>query len=248
MGPSLSGAGLPADRCLADPRLELYNSSGQLIATNDNWRSDQAQEIINSGAPPSNDLEAAAVVSLSDAGYTVVVRGANGGTGLGIVEVFDLDPLDPINQARSGRQVNISTRGQVGTDDGLLIGGFIVNGDAGQGVVVRAIGPDLIAMGVPGALSDPILELRDGSGTLMASNDDWRDAQEQEIQQSALAPNDTRDSAILVALIPGNYTALVRGKNNATGVTLVECTPWGNRLFFWPAYISSAAFCLPTAI
>ena len=222
LGPSLSGAGLPPERCLADPYLEVYNTSGDLIATNDNWRSDQAQEIIDSGAPPSNDLEAAAVVFLSDAGYTVQVRGANGATGLGIVEVFDIDPLDPINQPGSGRLVNISTRGHVGAGDDLLIGGFIINGDAGESVVVRAIGPDLIAMGVPGALSDPTLELRDASGTLMGFNDGWRDAQEQEIQQTGLAPNDNRDSAILVALIPGNYTAIVRGRDNTAGVTLVE--------------------------
>jgi hypothetical protein len=222
LGPSLSGAGLPADRCLADPRLELYNSSGQLIATNDNWRSNQAQEIIDTGAPPSNDLEAAAVVSLSDAGYTVVVRGSNGGTGLGIVEVFDLDPLDPINQPKSGRLVNISTRGHVSGGDDVLIGGLIVNGDAGQPVVVRAMGPDLAAVGVPDALSDPTLELRDASGTLLVFNDNWRDAQEQEIQSTPFAPNDNLDSTVVTSLVPGNYTAIVRGKDTATGIALVE--------------------------
>jgi hypothetical protein len=222
LGPSLSGAGLPLEGCLADPYLEVYDSTGTLIAQNDNWRSDQAQEIIDSGAPPSNDLESAVVVTLSDASYTVKVRGANGETGLGIVEVFDIDPLDPVNRPGSGRLVNISTRGHVGTGDDLLIGGFIVRGDAGQGVVVRATGPDLTGVGVSGALSDPTLELRDASGTLMAFNDNWRDAQEQEIQQTAFAPNDNRDSAILVALIPGNYTAIVRGRDNTTGIALVE--------------------------
>lgn len=222
LGPSLRDGGLPADRCLADPQLELYNSSGQLIAANDNWRSDQAQEIIATGAPPSNDLEAAAVVVLSDAGYTVQVRGANGATGLGIVEVFDLDPLDPVNQPDSGRLVNISTRGHVSGGDDLLIGGLIVRGDAGQTVVVRAMGPDLTAIGVPDALSDPTLELRDASGTLLAFNDDWRDAQEQEIQATPFAPNDNRDSTILTALIPGHYTAIVRGGDSATGIALVE--------------------------
>jgi hypothetical protein len=200
----------------------VYNSSGELIAANDNWRSDQAQEIIDTGAPPSNDLEAAAVVVLNDAGYTVQVRGANGATGLGIVEVFDLDPLDPINQPGSGRLVNISTRGHVGTNDDVLIGGFIVNGDAGESVVVRAVGPDLAAVGVPDALTDPTLELRDASGTLLASNDNWRDAQEEEIQESPFAPNDNLDAAILTDLIPGNYTAIVGGKDNASGIALVE--------------------------
>lgn len=148
LGPSLSAAGLPADGCLADPYLEVRNSSGELIASNDDWRSDQAQEIIDSGAPPSNNSEAAVVVTLSDAGYTAQVRGANGATGLGIVEVFDLDPLDPINGPRSGRLVNISTRGRTGGGDDLLIGGFIVRGDTGQRVIVRAIGPDLTGLGI----------------------------------------------------------------------------------------------------
>ena len=222
LGPSMSGAGVPPERCIADPYLELYNSSGQLIATNDNWRSDQAQEIIGTGAAPSNDFEAAALVTLGDAGYTVQVRGANGSAGLGIVEVFDLDPLDPINQPNSGRLMNISTRGYVSGGDDLMIGGLIVNGDAGQPVVVRAIGPDLTAVGVPGALSDPTLELRDASGTLMAFNDNWRDAQEEELQETAFAPNDNRDSAVRAALVPGNYTAIVRGGNNTAGVALIE--------------------------
>jgi hypothetical protein len=222
LGPSLIAAGLPPNGCLADPYLEVYNSSGELIAANDNWRSDQAQEIIDTGAPPSNDLEAAAVVVLSDAGYTVQVRGANGATGLGIVEVFDLDPLDPINQPGSGRLVNISTRGHVGTNDDVLIGGFIVNGDAGESVVIRGVGPDLAAVGVPDALTDPTLELRDASGTLLASNDNWRDAQEEEIQGSPFAPNDNLDATILTDLIPGNYTAIVEGKDNASGIALVE--------------------------
>ncbi len=134
LGPSLRGARMPTERCVSDPYLEIYNSAGRLIAANDNWRSDQEQEILDTGIPPSNDLEAAIVVTLSDASYTAQVRGANGTTGLGLVEVFDLDPLDPINRPGSGRLVNISTRGHVGVGDDLLIGGFIIRGDAGQTV------------------------------------------------------------------------------------------------------------------
>src|ERR1043166_435854 len=227
LGPSLIAAGLPANGCLADPYLEVRDGSGQLIAANDNWRSDQAQEIIDTGAPPSNDLEAAAVVVVSDAGYTVQGRGANGGTCLGIVEVFDLDPMDPINAPDSGRLANISTRGHAGANDDVLIGGFIVNGDAAESVVIRAIGPDLLAVGVPGALSDPTLELRDASGTLLALNDDWRETQEQELEQTSLGPNDNRDSAIFAALIPGHYTAIVRGRENAAGIALIEVVALG---------------------
>ncbi|MEO8438885.1 MAG: hypothetical protein ABI540_01565 [Spartobacteria bacterium] len=150
------------------------------------------------------------------------VRGADESTGTGVVEVYDLDPLDPFGEPPSGRLVNISARGLVGTGDDILIGGLIVRGDAGQNVLIRAIGPDLSALQIPNALFDPALELRDGSGTLLASNDDWRDDQEAEITATGLAPNDDRDSAVIFALIPGSYTAIVRGAAESGGVALVE--------------------------
>ena len=149
------------------------------------------------------------------------VRGADGGTGLGIVELYDLDSLDPMEQPPSGRLVNISTRGLIGADDDVLIGGLIVRGDDGEHVLVRAIGPDLLGQ-VPNALEDPTLELRDASGTLLASNDNWRDEQEAEITATGIAPNDDRDSAVLAALIPGSYTAIVRGAGETSGLALVE--------------------------
>ncbi len=220
LGPSLNIGGR-----LSDPLIEVYDSNGALLAANDNWKSNQEMLIAQTGAAPSNDLEAALHMTLPDGPYTVHVRGPNGETGLGIVEVFDLDPLDPLTQQgvqASGRLVNISTRGRVGMSDDVLIGGFIVNGDVGQSVVIRAIGPDLTALQVPGALENPTLELRDASGTLLAFNDDWRDSQEAEIAQTPFAPNDDRDSAISTTLIPSHYTAIVRGRNNATGVALVE--------------------------
>jgi hypothetical protein len=163
-------------------------------------------------------VESAIVISLNAGSYTAQVRGANGGTGTGVVEVYDLGnfPSD------TGRLVNISTRGLVGADDNVLIGGFIVRGDNAERVIIRAIGPDLTAIGVPGALQDPTLELRDTSGTLLGSNDDWRDAQEQEIKDTQIPPNDNRDSAIVASLAPGFYTAIVRGKEGATGLALVE--------------------------
>jgi hypothetical protein len=163
-------------------------------------------------------VESAIVISLAAGSYTAQVRGVDGGTGTGIVEVYDLGdfPSDP------GRLVNISTRGLVGVNDDALIGGFIVRGSNAEPVIIRAIGPDLTATGVPGALQDPTLELRDGSGTLVASNNDWRDTQEQEIIGTQIPPNDDRDSAILASLAPGYYTAIVRGRENTTGLALVE--------------------------
>lgn len=222
LGPSLSVNGSALGGRLADPTMELYDASGTILAANDSWKSNQQAAIAQTGAAPSNDLEAALIATLPDAAYTVQVRGTSGQTGLGIVEVFDLDPLDPIGTQRSGRLVNISTRGLVGKSDDVLIGGFIVNGDIAQSVIIRAIGPDLTAINVPGALQDPTLELRDASGTLLAFDDNWRDTQEAEIARTPFAPNDDRDSAISATLIPSNYTAIVRGKNNTTGIALVE--------------------------
>lgn len=213
LGPSLN---LPNH--LADPTLELYDEHGTLLAKNDDWRSSQ-QQVLDSGIPPSSDLESAIVASLKDGSYTAQVRGINGGTGVGVIEVYDLDPFPSSDVFRL---VNLSTRGLIGRDDNVLIGGLIVRGNNGQHLIIRAIGPDLIAVGLPGALPDPTLELRDESGTLLASNDDWREAQEQEIEATHLAPNDNRDSAIVTSLAPGFYTAIVRGKGTATGLGIVE--------------------------
>src|SRR5438046_8905499 len=172
------------------------------------------------GLSPSDDLEAAVVLSgLADGGYTVTVSGADGGTGIGTVEIYS---LDPVNSVTGADLLNLSTRGKVGLGDNVLIGGIILGGDATQEVVVRAIGPDLAEPGVPGALQDPVLELHDSEGSLLVSNDDWRSDQEAEIIATGLAPNDDRDSAILTTLFPTSYTAIVRGKDNSTGVALVE--------------------------
>jgi hypothetical protein len=214
LGPSLN-----ISNRLADPYLELYDNHGTLLAKNDDWKSAQ-QEVMASGIPPSSDLESAIVASLKDGSYTAQVRGVNGATGIGVVEIYDLDdfptPLDGF------RLVNLSTRGLVGANDNVLIGGLIVRGDNAQHLIIRAIGPDLTAVGLAGALQDPTLELRDESGTLLASNDDWRGPQEQEIEDTHLAPNDNRDSAIVASLAPGFYTAIVRGKQSSTGLALVE--------------------------
>ena len=190
------------------------------MAKNDDWAAGgQQQELADSGLTPSSNLESAIVVSLPEGNYTAQVSGAGGETGTAVVELYDLGTWP----ADSGRLANLSTRGQVGLNDDALIGGFIVRGDAHARVIIRAIGPDLTALGVPNALQDPTLELRDRNGTLLASNDDWRNgSQEQEIEDTQLAPNDVRDSAIVASLFPGNSTAIVRGKNGEIGLALVE--------------------------
>jgi hypothetical protein len=147
------------------------------------------------------------------------VSGVNSSTGIGTVEVYALAP----NTSGTPKKFrNISTRGNVGTGDNVLIGGTIVQGSAPQKIIVRAIGPDLAGAGVPGPLQDPTLELRDAQGNLLAANDDWRSDQEQDIISSGLAPQDNRDSAILTSLFPTSYTAIVRGKSDTTGIALIE--------------------------
>jgi hypothetical protein len=169
---------------------------------------------------PANSLESAIFATLNPGNYTVVVRAFDNHdgdlTGVGLVELYDL-------HTTGGRAGNISTRGQVLTGDNILIGGFIVGGNEGKQVVVRGIGPSLAGFGIAGPLSDPTLELHDGTGTLISSNNNWADGPDAAaIQARGLAPSQQAESALLATLGPGNYTAIVRGANDTTGVALVE--------------------------
>jgi CSLREA domain-containing protein len=210
IGPSLS---LPG--ALADPILELHGPGAFATITNDNWRSTQEAEIIATTIQPSNDLESAIVATLpaNNSAYTAIVRGVNNGTGIGVVEAYDLD------RSVDSKLANISTRGLVQTGDNVMIGGLIVVGQNSLRVIVRAIGPSLP---LPGALGDPALELRDINGALIAANDNWRSDQEAEIIATTIPPTNDLESAIVRNLVPGNYTAIVSGVNNTTGVALVE--------------------------
>ena len=211
------GPSLPLSGVLADPVLELHDSSGATIATNDNWgESANKQAIIDSGFAPAQDKESAILTTLAPGLYTTIVRGISGTTGIALVEVYDLD------RTVDSQLANISTRGLVQTDDNVMIGGVIVLGDTDTDVLVRAIGPELTAVGVEGALADPILELHDKDGALITSNDDWKESQQAQIAATGLAPTDDQESAILTTLSPANYTAIVRGKNDTTGIALVE--------------------------
>jgi hypothetical protein len=212
------GPSLPLSPALSDPVIELYKAGGGLIAKSDNWRSSQQAPIVATGLAPANDKESALIATLSPGSYTAVVRGANNAAGIGLVEVYDLD-----NPGSGARLANVSTRGNVLTGHGVLIGGFILGtGEWSTPVVARAMGPTLTQFGVSGVLSDPILELRDGNGALIASNDNWEDRENDEIREAGLALPDARESAIVTRLAPGNYTTIVSGKNGATGIGLVE--------------------------
>lgn len=204
---------LPVNENLADPTLELH-SSGGLVATNDNWRDGQEEALKATTIPPSNDYDAAIVMTLNPGAYTAVLGGKGGTTGVALMEIYDLD------LTVDSKLANIATRGRVGQDDNVLIGGTIVLGSGSTTVLFRAIGPSL--PGVAHALQDPTLELYNGQGQVVATNDNWQDSQATEIENTTIPPNDPREAAILRPLTPGAYTAVLRGKNNTTGVALIE--------------------------
>ena len=209
IGPSLDVPGK-----LENPTLELYDNSGTLLASNDNWQdAPNRQEIIDSTIPPTNDLEAAILQNVDLGPHTAIVSGADGGTGVGLVEVYDL------GNAQDSKLANIATRGGVLTESDVMIGGLIVTGSSPQRVIIRAIGPSLPVAGV---LADPFLELVDANANLIASNDNWKDTQQPDIEATAIPPSNDLEAAIVTFLEPQAYTAIVRGVNDTTGVAVVE--------------------------
>jgi hypothetical protein len=216
LGPSLSRFGVSG--VLANPVLSVYNSSHTLIATNDNWQTDPNHFIVESnGLAPTNLSESATALSLAPGAYTVIVTAKDSPPGIALVELYDISPLSHSTLA------NISTRGAVGTGDNVLITGFIVGDVESSSVVVRAIGPSLASQGVSGVLSDPTLTIYDSSGSVIASNDNWLDDVNWiDVRKNALSPIDQRESALVLHLPAGKYTAIVRGANGTTGNALVE--------------------------
>jgi glucose/arabinose dehydrogenase len=218
IGPSLTVNGQPLPGRLDNPTLTLFDGGGNTLFTNDDWmNSSQKQAIIDSTIPPTDPKESAIVGTLQPGNYTAIMSGSGTATGIGVLELYDLETSAPANPA------NIATRGFVESGDNVMIGGFIVGGSQNRTVFVRAIGPSLAAVGVPNALPDPVLELRDNSGTILGLNDNWRSDQETQIIATGIPPSDNRESAMVSApLAPGNYTAVVRGKGADSGVALVE--------------------------
>src|SRR5436190_10665566 len=234
IGPELGAPPYNIPNPLANPRLQLHNAAGTLIGSNDDWQhtiiggvitSSQVADIQSSGHAPANPFESAIIADLPPGNYTAIVRGVNDTTGVALVEVYDLG-----NDA-SSILGNISTRSFVQTGDNVMIGGFIVQGTAAKRVIIRTIGPELSQFGVPDPLANPSLELHNAAGALIGSNDDWqhtiiggviRGDQVADIRNSGHAPTAPSESAIIAELPLGNYTAIVRGVNNTTGVALVE--------------------------
>ena len=232
IGPELTQFGITD--VLANPRLELYNGTGALIGTNDDWQTtiiggvitrNQVSDIQNSGLAPTEANESAIIADLQPGNYTAIVRGVNDTTGVALVEVYDFNP------GVSSTLGNISTRSFVQIGEHVMIGGFIVQGSGLKSVIIRAIGPELTQFGITDALANPKLELYNGAGVLIASNDNWQSTiiggiitrnQVSDIQDSGHAPTEANESAIIADLPPGNYTAIVRGVNNTIGVALAE--------------------------
>ena len=212
LGPTLTGFGIA--EALNDPMLDLRDGAGNQIATNDNWRNSQQQAITDSGFAPANDSEAAIVSTLAPGSYTAIVSGRANTAGVSLVEVYELDS--------TARLLNISTRGFVGGNDNVIIAGVILNGSDNGTICFRALGPSLAGFGVQGVLTNPRLDLFDAQGIKVGANDNWKDSQKNALESVGLAPTNPAESALLIDLAPGNYTAIVSGVGGATGVGLVE--------------------------
>jgi arylsulfate sulfotransferase len=216
LGPSLSDSGLSGT--LADPVLTLFDSTGAVIATNDDWASDPgAGELTADGLAPTNPVESATVQSLAPGSYTVVATGKGATSGIGLVEAYDLSPGSGSNLA------NLSTRGSVGTGDNVLISGFIVGDVANATVIIRALGPSLASFGLSGTLLNPKLTVYDTNGSAIATNDDWQtDVNAIDITKNGLAPTDDLEAATVLHLPAGAYSTIVEGAGGGSGIGLVE--------------------------
>jgi sugar lactone lactonase YvrE len=213
IGPSLASAGVQG--ALQDPILELHYPGG-FFNTNDNWKDTQAAQIQATGLAPSDDRESAFTYNLSPGNYTIVLKGKNNSAGIGLIEVYDI-------QQSAGRLANISTRGFVGAGDNVMIGGFILGGGNGAArILIRAVGPSLANFGISNPLQNPTVTLRDINGTLLSYNNDWLEDNGTEIYLTGISPSNQAESAIVMTLPAGNYTAVVAGLDGGTGIGLVE--------------------------
>jgi hypothetical protein len=217
LGPSLGAYGVPG--FLSDPVLTVHNASGAVIAVNDNWQTDPgAAQILADGLAPGNPYESATLQTLPPGAYTAVVTGQNSTHGVSLAEIYD------VSSQSNSMLANISGRGYVSTGSNVLISGFIIGDVASSTVIVRALGPSLASFGVSDPLSDPVLQIYDAHGSLIASNDNWQDNDNNAtlLLRNLLAPPNPLESGLVLHLPAGEYTAVVSGANGATGNALVE--------------------------
>jgi hypothetical protein len=218
LGPSLTPFGVPD--VINDPLLRLFGPTGSVIGINDNWQDTQQPEVEATGIAPRDLRESAIVATLAPAAYSASLAEMNNGTGVGLVEVYDL------NSGATARLANISTRGSVQTADNVMIGGFSLGGSSTNPsrLVVRAMGPSLTQFGINNALSDPTLELFDNNGQRVAFNDNWADDPNQasQLQAMKIAPKNAAESAVVTTLPPGLYSAIVSGQGGGVGIGMIE--------------------------
>jgi hypothetical protein len=233
IGPTLST--LNVSGALQAPQLSLFDSKGNEIQFNQGWNSvgGTATAAIMSQAGafalPAGSADSALVATLPAGSYTAQVAGANGTTGIALLEVYEVGAT-----SSTGRLVNLSTRGQVGTSGSIMIPGFTISAGSGtRTLLIRGAGPSLTALGVAGALADPTLSVVTSAGATIASNDNWGTAVGPGPDAAELSAIFTEagafsfasgslDSAVVVTVSPGAYTVLVSGNAGTTGVGLVE--------------------------
>jgi sugar lactone lactonase YvrE len=223
LGPRLGQPPFNLQGVLADPVLSLFDGNQNppsLLAMNNNWKQSPDQAAIQAmGFAPKNDSESAILHTLQPGKYTAQLAGINNTTGVGLVEVYDT------NTGAFAELTNISTRGFVGTGANILIGGFIVSGGNGSiQVVLRGLGPRLgqPPFNLQGVLADPVLTLFDSNGTVLYTNNNWKDKQPGAIVATGLAPKNDSESAIVITLPSGRYSVQLSGNGGTTGLGLVE--------------------------
>lgn len=228
-GPALVAKGYLSGGVLADPKLSIYKE-GVLVASNDNWGGGAglATAAVQVGAfdyPVPSSLDAVLLVTLAPGVYSAHVASTGAGTGIALVEAYDVDT--PTSFA-ADRVVNISTRGFIGTGDNILIGGFVVGGTSAKKILVQGLGPALTKFGVNGTLADPVLKIFTASGKIVRENDDWTTGNDEALVNEATTKtgatpmsSGSKDAAILITLPPGAYSAQLSGSGSATGVGLI---------------------------
>lgn len=215
LGPSLTGFGVPGT--LSDPTLTLYNSTGASLTLNDDWNLAANSGQIPPQLRPTDSREAAILTTLPAGSYTAIEAGKGGTSGIGLADVYEID------STTASQLASVSSRAQVQTGSSVLIGGLSITAENGSlPVLLRALGPSLAAFGIATHLGDPVLEIHNASGTLVVTNDNWKQSQQALIQATGLAPPNDKDSAILVNLMPGLYTAIVRDATSGSGIALFE--------------------------
>lgn len=229
-GPALGNFGLQGT--LARPALALFDSTGHQLAANTGWGTAVnsaaiAEAAARAGAFPfaAGSTDAAMLVTLPPGNYSAHVTGSAGASGLGLTEIYDADPISN----EGSRAINISTRGNVGLDGDKLIAGFVINGAASRRILIRAVGPSLAQFGLNGVLTEPRIELFNNRGSIHDVAGAWPAKwNAEEIRSAAISVGafplgeDSKDAALVTTLLPGSWTVQVSGRNNSTGLALVE--------------------------